>query len=267
MNKAVLSTWLRRAGLMHLADTLRFRLLQSRYRAENRAFRAENPAVALPPDYLMYESFKLSYRSYYEGGRETAEWLKGHLAPHLPLQNQHLLDWGCGPGRVIRHLPGVIGAGCRFTGTDANAQSVAWCRAHLPGLSFLHNGMSPPLAADANTFDAAYGISIFTHLSGQGHESWLAELLRVLRPGGVLLLTTHGAAFRPILTVAERARFDAGQLVERRHVREGHRVFAAFQPAQFLRKLFDGRLAVLRHEPGQWLGHTASQDVWVLRKQ
>ena len=27
MNKAALSTWLRRAGLMHLADTVRFRVL------------------------------------------------------------------------------------------------------------------------------------------------------------------------------------------------------------------------------------------------
>ncbi|WP_375417333.1 class I SAM-dependent methyltransferase [uncultured Hymenobacter sp.] len=266
MTKAALSTWLRRAGLMHLADTVRFRLLQRRYRAGNEAFRRENPGVSLPPDYLMYESFKLSYRSYYEGGRETAAWVKGHLAPFLPLQNQLILDWGCGPGRVIRHLPAVIGGGCRFVGTDANAESVAWCRAQLPGITFLLNEMIPPLAADAGAFDAAYGISIFTHLSASAHESWLAELLRVLRPGGVLLLTTHGGAFRPILTPAERALFDAGQLVERRHVREGHRVFAAFQPAPFLHRLFAGRLEVLRHEPGQWQGHTASQDVWVLRK-
>ena len=266
MNKAALSTWLRRAGLMHLADTVRFRVLQARHRAENRAFRVAHPEVVLPPDYLMYESFKLSYRSYYEGGRQTAEWLKKHLTPHLGLQNQAILDWGCGPGRVIRHLPDVIGNGCTYTGTDANATSIAWCRTNLPSLTFLTNGMSPPLAAEANSFDAAYGISIFTHLSAQGHESWLRELLRVLRPGGVLLLTTHGAAFRTILTPAEKAAFDAGQLVERRHVREGHRVFAAFQPARFLIKLFDERLTVLRHEPGQWLGHTASQDVWVLRK-
>ena len=251
---------------MHLADAVRFRLLQARYRADNQAFRAAHPAVALPPDYLMYEAFKLSYRSYYDGGRETAEWLAAHLRPHLSLQGQHILDWGCGPGRVIRHLPAAIGGGCRYTGTDANAQSVAWCRAHLPGLEFLHNEMSPPLAAGAGAFDAAYGISIFTHLSAPNHERWLAELLRVLRPGGVLLLTTHGAAFRAILTAAERARFDAGHLVERARVREGHRVFAAFQPPQFLWELFGERLVVLRHEPGQWLGHTASQDVWVLRK-
>lgn len=267
MNKAVLSTWLRRAGLVHLADALRFRLLQAWYHAENQRFRLANPAVALPPDYLMYESFKLNYRSYYEGGRATAEWLKEHLGPHLRLAEARVLDWGCGPGRVIRHLPAVIGPGGRFTGTDANAQSVAWCRVYLPYLDFLHNGLRPPLAAAAGAFDAAYGISIFTHLTEPAHALWLVELQRVLRPGGVLLLTTHGAAFRPILTPVERARFDDGQLVERRHAREGHRVYAAFQPPAFLRTLFDAQWAVLRHVPGEWLGHTASQDVWVLRKQ
>ena len=267
MKKAALSAWLRRAGLMHLADTVRFRLLQFRHRAENQAFRAAHPGLALPPDYLMYESFRLSYRRYFEGGRQAAEWLRTHLAPHLRLQHQDVLDWGCGPGRVIRHLPEVIGGGCRFTGTDANAESVAWCQQNLPGLTFLRNEMSPPLAAAAGSFDAAYGISIFTHLSAQGHASWLRELRRVVRPGGVLLLTAHGAAFRAILTAAERATFDAGQLVERRHVREGHRVFAAFQPATFLRELFGEQWTVLQHEPGQWLGHTASQDVWVLRKK
>ena len=266
MIKATLGTWLRRAGLMHLADVVRFRLLQARHRAENQRFRAAHPGVPLPPDYLMYESYRLSYRGYYEGGRTTAEWVRDQLAPHLPLQNQHLLDWGCGPGRVVRHLPAVVGQGCRYTGTDANAQSIAWCRAHLPGITFLTNEMRPPLALPDGSVDAAYGISIFTHLSHEGHASWLAELLRVLRPGGVLLLTTHGAAFRAILTPAEQAQFDAGQLVERRQVREGHRVFAAFQPTAFLQGLFGKRLAVLAHTPGQWLGQGASQDVWLLRK-
>ncbi|RYY20740.1 MAG: class I SAM-dependent methyltransferase, partial [Cytophagaceae bacterium] len=195
MKKATLSAWLRQARLLHLADRLRFWLLRARHRRENQAFRLAHPAVALPPDYLMYEAFKLRYRNYYEGGRATAEWLKEQLAPYASLHNQHVLDWGCGPGRVVRHLPAVIGQGCRFTGTDANAQSVAWCQAHLPGISFLHNGMSPPLALADGVVDVAYGISIFTHLSAAGHASWLAELRRVLRPGGVLLLTTHGAAF------------------------------------------------------------------------
>jgi len=267
MNKALLTTLLRRAGLIHAADRVRYGLLRYRNRQPNQAFRAAHPAVVLPPDYLMYESFQLNYRKYYEGGRETAEWVRDHLARHLQLQNQHILDWGCGPARVIRHLPEVVGNGCRYTGTDYNARSIEWCRRHLPGIEFLLNGINPPLQAEAATFNAVYGISIFTHLSASGHQRWYDELLRVTRPGGVLLFTTHGAAFREIMTDVERSSFDAGQLVIRSNVDEGHRVFAAFQPPVYLRKLFSQHCEVLEHIPGERQGAAASQDVWLLRKQ
>lgn len=267
MNKGSLSYLLRKAGLMHAADKARYGLMRYRNRSLNRVFRAANPGVSLPPDYLMYESFRLDYRKYYEGGREAAEWVRGHLAKHLELQSLHILDWGCGPGRVIRHLPEVVGRGCRYTGTDYNPASVAWCRQHLPGIEFLLNGIVPPLQAPAATFDAVYGISILTHLSASGHQHWYDELMRVTRPGGVVLLTTHGAAFRPILTPTEQAAFDAGELVVRGSVQEGHRVFASFQPPTFLYELFGQQSEVLEHQPGTRQGATVSQDVWLLRKR
>lgn len=267
MNKGFLTGLLRRAGLMHAADRLRYGLLRYRNRAANQAWRAAHPGVALPPDYLMYESFQLNYRKYYEGGRDTAEWVREHLSRHLELHNIHILDWGCGPGRVIRHLPEVVGHGCRYSGTDYNPQSIKWCRENLPGITFLLNGLQPPLEAAPSTFYAVYGISIFTHLSAEAHQRWYDELLRVTRPGGVLLLTTHGAAFRAIMTEAEQATFDAGQLVIRSNVTEGHRVFAAFQPPAFLHGLFGQRAEVLEHLPGVRQNGGASQDVWLLRKR
>lgn len=267
MNKGSLSNLLRRAGLMHAADLTRYGLMRYRNRSANQAFRTANPGVALPPDYLMYESFRLDYRKYYEGGREAALWVRNYLAKYLPLQNQHLLDWGCGPGRIIRHLPEVVGNGCCYTGTDYNPQSVEWCRQHLSGIDFLRNDIVPPLPAAAATFDAVYGISILTHLSVAGHQQWYEELMRVTRPGGVVLLTTHGAAFRPILSVAEQAAFDAGELVVRGSVQEGHRVFASFQPPAYLHTLFTQQSEVLEHQPGTRQGATVSQDVWLLRKR
>ncbi|GAA4372624.1 class I SAM-dependent methyltransferase [Hymenobacter koreensis] len=267
MNKGLLTNLLRQIGLMHAADRVRYGLMRYKNRHLNQAFRAANTGVKLPPDYLMYESFQLNYRKYYEGGRDTAAWVRDHLGKHLELRNQHILDWGCGPGRVIRHLPEVVGQGCRYTGTDYNAQSIEWCRQHLSGIEFLLNGIDPPLQAADAAFDAVYGISIFTHLSAQGHQRWYDELMRVTRSGGVLLFTTHGAAFREILTEAERATFDAGQLVIRSNVDEGHRVFAAFQPPSYLHHLFGQQAEVLEHIPGQRQGAAASQDVWLLRKK
>ena len=39
-----------------------------------------------------------------------------------------------------------------------------------------------------------YGLSIFTHLTELAQDLWLAELCRVLKPGGVAFLTFHGEA-------------------------------------------------------------------------
>ncbi len=48
-----------------------------------------------------------------------------------------------------------------------------------------------------------YSVSVFTHLDERGQFDWLAEVRRVLRPGGVALLTVHGeAAFQRFVSGA-----------------------------------------------------------------
>lgn len=267
MNKGKVTKLLRKAGLMHAADRLRYSLMRYRNRTVNQEFKRQHPGVALPPDYLMYESFQLNYGKYYQGGRETAQWVVAELARFTSLSGKHILDWGCGPGRVIRHLPALVGAGGRFTGTDYNAQSIAWCRQHLPGITFLQNKLDPPLALPSESVDALYGISIFTHLSEASHTKWAQELLRVLKPGGLALLTTHGQAFRPLLTDEEKTLFDQGELVIRSNVAEGHRVFSSFQPVSFWQQLFLPAAEILDFIAGERHGAAASQDVWLLRKR
>jgi hypothetical protein len=44
--------------------------------------------------------------------------------------------------------------------------------------------------------DCIYAISVFTHLSAELQDLWMKELRRIVRPGGHLLITTHGESFR-----------------------------------------------------------------------
>lgn len=252
---------------MYPLDWGRFQLQKHQNRSVNSDFRANFPEVVLPPDYLMYETFRLDYKKYFTGGRDTALWLVDLISKHVDLTGKRILDWGCGPGRVIRHLPELLAKrDCKFYGADYNIGSINWCAANLPGVSFVTNPLEAKLPYDDCSMDVIYGISILTHLSERLHYEWYNELLRVLKPGGVLLLTTHGENFNVKLTKNELALFSSGKLVVRGAVKEGHRTYAAFQPKAFMQQLF-GNVQILEHiEPALQSGKSIPQDIWIVRK-
>jgi SAM-dependent methyltransferase len=102
-----------------------------------------------------------------------------------------VLDFGCGPGRglrlFLRHASQI-----RCVGIDVDAVMIEWCRANFPFGEFHVNREQPPTDLPSSTFGLIYGISVFTHLSEANHFDWLAELGRLVRPSGLLVLTVHG---------------------------------------------------------------------------
>lgn len=238
MNKGQISNLLRKLGLLYPLDHLRFRVEKRRNKDYNRRFKTQNPAINLPPDYLMYESFQINYEKYYSGGNDTAKWIINLLSPHIELENKTILDWGCGPGRIIRHLPALTNNSCKYYATDYNEQSIVWCKNNIEGVNFNLNNLTAELPYASGLFDVIYGISIFTHLSESMHTKWFDELKRVLKPAGLLLLTTQGENFKSKLTETEKKTFENGKLVVRGNVKEGHRTYSAFHPDQYLHELF-----------------------------
>ena len=254
------SRFLRKIRLLYVADYLRYFFVKYQNKKDNEAFKENFPDIVLPPDYLMYESFKLDYASYYFGGKKTAEWVQNITKEWLPEGNWIVLDWGCGPGRVIRHWPEN-----NFTcfGSDVNDKSLAWCKHNFPSIRFLHQQVLPPLDIAGETFDLIYGISILTHLSLSAHFLWIKELDRILKPGGLLFLTTQGTAFKDKLTESEKRDFDQGNLIVRGAVKEGHRTFSSFHPVSFMEKLFHP-FVILKHISTE--NECNVQDVWIVRK-
>lgn len=264
--KQRIGQWLRAAGLMAAADRLRFRVAAWKMRGANETFVGAHPELRLPPPYFIYETFRLDYASYYESGREDAEWIAGEARPFLTLENIDVLDWGCGPGRVIRHMPSVLGSSNRYHASDYNEAYIRWCTENLSSIDFRKNDLMPPLPFEDASMNLVYSISIFTHLSKNAHDAWMAEMHRVLRPGGIFLTTTHGDATRVNLTQEELAQYDRSELVARAQVKEGHRMFAAYQPPAFMQCLIEGQFTVCKHEPGKQESWGISQDLWVLQK-
>lgn len=262
--RALLSNLFRKLGIIIITDRIRFYLHFLKRYPLKRAFVKANPQVALPPDYLMYESFDLNYNSYYFASKETASWLLDHFAKHIELKSINILDWGCGPARIVRHLPELLDNSCSFYGTDYNRKSIDWDRKAIKGVNFNLNSSEPPLPYVNNSFDIIYGISIFTHLPEELHYKWFDELIRISKNNGIIFLTLHGNAFKAKLTIDEQHIFDTGQLLIKGNTKIGHRTFAAFHPEPFVHTLF-GSHQILEHVAGTVVNGKPQQDIWIVK--
>ncbi len=263
--KYLISSFLRRIGLMTFADKIRFCMEWIKNYKLRKQFLAENPGVVLPPAYFMYETFNLNYYSFYNKSIDAAEWLVSFFKKHKKLENLNILDWGCGPGRVIRHLPSFMDTSCTFFATDYNKKYIKWCSENIPGIKFRLNKLQPPLEFENDSLDIIYGISIFTHLSKEMHFAWFSELMRILKSNGMLFLTLQGEAFKVKLAEAEKKDFDLGNLIVKANTKEGHRTFGAFHPPSFIKELI-GKNEILEHVPGIIKEDKPQQDVWIIKK-
>ena len=260
-----ISMLLRKLGLIKCMDKMRFYLIYIKSYRKRKEFKRSNPEVVLPPPYFIYETFGLDYFQFYNASKETASWLISYFEKHKSLFDADILDWGCGPGRIIRHMPSLLDKSCRCYGTDYNGKYVEWCSKNIPEVEFRPNKLEPPLPYEDNKFDVIYGISIFTHLSEKMHYAWFNELIRALKPGGVLFLTLHGKSFKTKLSAEEKQTFDNGQIVVLSSSKEGHRTYGAFHPVPFVKELA-GRNNILEFVEGDIINGKPQQDIWIFQK-
>lgn len=160
-----------------------------------------------------------------------------------------ILDFGCGCGRVARHWAGVEGA--ELYGCDYNPTLVAWCRANLPHLRATRNELGPPTPYVSGSFDLIYALSVFSHLDQRRQGAWLTEFERLLRPGGLLVLSVLGERLRHRLDRREQSRFDAGEMVVQRPRRAGSNLCTVYHPPSYVTgRLLAGFDEVRRFELG-----------------
>jgi SAM-dependent methyltransferase len=106
---------------------------------------------------------------------------------------QNILDFGCGCGRTIRCFEKYAVASS-LSGTDIDSAAIDYCRRRFNNIEFSVNQPLPPLDYSSNKFDLVYSISVFTHINEEYQFLWLAELARIVIPGGIVLLSVHGSS-------------------------------------------------------------------------
>jgi SAM-dependent methyltransferase len=105
---------------------------------------------------------------------------------------QRIVDFGCGCGRVLRHLKPNLDAKQVLIGVDVDGEAIDWINKNYLDINGVHLGLLPPSGIETNSIDLVVNQSVFTHLPEDVQFAWLAELHRILKPGGIAILSFHG---------------------------------------------------------------------------
>jgi SAM-dependent methyltransferase len=132
------------------------------------------------------------HRYFERSGAERKRAILDLLPEGYSLDGRRVLDFGCGSGRVLRHLLAEAEA-AEVWGCDPHAPSVEWVERNLSPPIRTYLTEDPPLPHPDGYFDVVYAISVFTHITDAWSE-WLLELHRVLKPEGLLIATFLGPA-------------------------------------------------------------------------
>ncbi|MEZ5503722.1 MAG: class I SAM-dependent methyltransferase [Halioglobus sp.] len=129
-----------------------------------------------------------------------------HYLP--PAQPVLVMDIGCGVGKMARFF--ALDPAVHYVGFDIYRPAITWCRRefsrlygerfrfeHFDGRSAMYNPGGSLSVADYRfpaadgSVDLALGASLFTHLYENDMRHYLAETARVLKTGGLALLSIH----------------------------------------------------------------------------
>jgi SAM-dependent methyltransferase len=117
-----------------------------------------------------------------------------------------VLDIGCGVGRLATALTGVLNTG-KYFGLDVDQTSIRSCQGnplfrgrefyfdHIDFYTTVYNpsggidSTSGVLPMDDKSVDLIVAMSVFTHMFSKECENYAAEMLRIIRPHGAILVT------------------------------------------------------------------------------
>jgi 2-polyprenyl-3-methyl-5-hydroxy-6-metoxy-1,4-benzoquinol methylase len=157
------------------------------------------------------------YQVFVRMGRTVARRIAAHIDEWLGTDRDlTILDFGCGCGRIA--MPMFFEHGKITHACDIDDSATTYLASQLPSVDVRTTPFKPPLPFGDSTFDVVYSISIWTHLREEDQLAWLAEMRRIIKPGGYLMATT--SSYKAIEHRKFNMKIPAWQDVEPEQLRE-----------------------------------------------
>lgn len=157
---------------------------------------------------------------------------------------QRVLEIGCGTGSLLLQLA-AWQPGLELVGLDPDPKALARARRKCEqrGVAVrLDTGFADALPYPDRHFDRVFSSFMFHHLDASARPATLAEVRRVLRPGGSLHLLDFGSSGAPTRGIVARL----------------------LHSTEHLRDSFDGRIGALMGEAGfQQPSQLSQRSTWL----
>jgi SAM-dependent methyltransferase len=126
------------------------------------------------------------------GGRDlyfsshSGRWIAKRVDKELELEGKRVLDFGCGRGDLLGHL---FARGVAAVGFEVSEDSAAATRARFSGNPLFGGVATSRDELGDGSFDVVLLVEVIEHLLDDQIEPVLAEVHRVLAPGGRVVVT------------------------------------------------------------------------------
>jgi SAM-dependent methyltransferase len=260
--RATVKNFFYRTGLATFLDKSLYLIAFLKNRKANNAFRKEHPDLTIPPDYFLYETYRLDYKQFFDDGELTAKEIIDSVKPDLKNYPDKILDWGCGVSRVTMHLHKFVASKTEIYGCDINEPMIAFNKANFKNISYSVISYLPPAGYSNSFFDLVYGLSVFTHIEGCFQKQWIEEIHRILNDGGFFLFTTHGRNFYSKLLPREKKVLKETGSFTKQFEKKGHRMMTTYNSKDDFIKMMHPYFEVIEFREGE----KEEQDFWIARK-
>jgi len=114
--------------------------------------------------------------------QKLAEWFPSEIDQRISI-----LDFGCGDGLITSFVQHIF-VHAAITGIDTDPECIALAKDVYEGIHFVCTDIETEQPFAPASFDLIYATEVFHHLPPEKHAQYIALLIRLLKPHGMLVI-------------------------------------------------------------------------------